>query len=62
MSEQKALVLEGVGREFVFKTIEIYKPGPGELLVKIKATGLNPADWKVQKYDLGLLKFPAIVG
>lgn len=38
------------------------KPGPGELLVKIEAAGLNPVDWKIQKYGIFVEDYPAIIG
>ncbi|KAF9003553.1 chaperonin 10-like protein [Cyathus striatus] len=62
MSQQKAIFLEGVGGDFVLRATEIYTPAAGELLVKIRAAALNPADWKIGKYDLGFLKFPVILG
>ncbi|KAF8992247.1 hypothetical protein BDQ17DRAFT_1392881 [Cyathus striatus] len=52
MSKKARIVAQCVGHEFVFKTIEIYKPGPGELLVKIKATGLNPSIGRFRRYDI----------
>ncbi|KAH9481171.1 Zinc-type alcohol dehydrogenase-like protein C2E1P3.01 [Psilocybe cubensis] len=58
---QKALFLDKKFGNFVLEDTEIYKPGPGEILIKIHATSLNPVDWKIQK--LGVLeKYPAILG
>ena len=37
-------------------------PGPGEILVKEVAIGLNPIDWKIQAYGLFATEFPAIIG
>jgi len=31
-------------------------------LLKIKATALNPRDWKIQKHSIFLNTYPAIVG
>ncbi|KAF8992277.1 chaperonin 10-like protein [Cyathus striatus] len=62
MSQQKAIFLESLRGDFVLRTTEIYKPGRGEILVKIRAAALNPADWKVQKYETDFMKFPSIVG
>ncbi|PFH50022.1 hypothetical protein AMATHDRAFT_61918 [Amanita thiersii Skay4041] len=61
-SQQKALLLDSKFGKFVLKTTDVPKPGPGEILVKIKATALNPLDWKIQKYGLAIEKFPAILG
>ncbi|KAE9396778.1 GroES-like protein [Gymnopus androsaceus JB14] len=60
---QKALVVETAKTPFVLKSVPIPKPGPGELLVKIMATGLNPVDHFVQAYDLlPNVKYPIILG
>lgn len=39
-------------------------PGPGELLIRVEATALNPIDWKVQatEYAEYLQEYPAILG
>ncbi|KAG6901423.1 hypothetical protein C0995_012134 [Termitomyces sp. Mi166 len=59
---QKALLLETKQGRFVVGSRKIPKPGPGELLVKVLATGLNPVDWKVQKYGIFVTEFPAVLG
>ncbi|KAF9555154.1 GroES-like protein [Agrocybe pediades] len=61
-STQKALFLEKKFGEFVIRETGVYTPGPGELLVKIKSTSLNPADWKIQKNGILVQEFPAILG
>ncbi|PPQ92592.1 hypothetical protein CVT25_007284 [Psilocybe cyanescens] len=61
-SVQKALFLEKKFGDLIIKDTEVYKPGPGEILIKIQATSLNPIDWKIQKYGLFLEKFPAVLG
>ncbi|KAF5371223.1 hypothetical protein D9758_004226 [Tetrapyrgos nigripes] len=63
MSEQKALFLESKQGRFVVST----RPKPtsvpaGELLVKIKASALNPVDWKIQAFGLFIEKYPAVLG
>ena len=60
--QQKALVLPAKYAELVVQTVPVPKPGPGQLLVKIAATALNPVDWKMHTYDLLVQKFPAILG
>ena len=62
MTQQKALLLPAKQGAFEVGITEIYKPGPGDVLVKIKATALNPVDWKIQKYGVYIDKFPAILG
>ncbi|KAJ3877606.1 GroES-like protein [Lentinula edodes] len=61
---QKALVIESPKTPFVLKTVPIPKPGPGEVLVKIIASGLNPVDWVIQTRDYFAPRtpYPAIIG
>ncbi|KAF5374442.1 hypothetical protein D9615_009107 [Tricholomella constricta] len=59
---QKALFLESKFGEFKLREQAIHKPGPGQLLVQIEATGLNPVDWKVQKYGIFVEDYPALIG
>ena len=48
-TKQKALLLDTKTKEFVVGDAEVYKPGPGEVLIKVQATALNPVDWKIQR-------------
>ena len=61
---QKALYLNKKFGDFVLDDAPIYKPGPGEILIKVQATSLNPVDWKIQKYESFnfIENFPAILG
>ncbi|KIM40713.1 hypothetical protein M413DRAFT_446109 [Hebeloma cylindrosporum] len=59
---QKALFLNKKFGDLVVEDAPIYKPGPGEILIKIKATSLNPVDWKIQKYGIFIEEYPAILG
>ena len=64
-TNQKALLLHRKAKEFVVSDVEVYKPGPGEVLIKIQAAALNPIDWKLQKLDaFAFLPLPekAIIG
>ncbi|CAA7267185.1 unnamed protein product [Cyclocybe aegerita] len=61
-STQKALAVEKKFGDFVLRDVEKYKPGAGEILIKIKAVALNPADWKIQKYGIIVEEFPVILG
>ncbi|PFH50023.1 hypothetical protein AMATHDRAFT_75844 [Amanita thiersii Skay4041] len=61
-SQQKALFLDSKFGKFILDTTDVPKPGPGEILVKVKAAALNPLDWKIQKYGVFIEKFPAILG
>ncbi|KAL5525546.1 hypothetical protein ACEPAG_6882 [Sanghuangporus baumii] len=62
MAEQKALFLEAPVGEFRVRSKEIQKPSPGELLVKIHATALNPVDWKIRDYNYFVKDYPAVLG
>ncbi|KAF9536356.1 GroES-like protein, partial [Agrocybe pediades] len=59
---QKALLLLEKCGSFAVRETDVYKPGSGELLVKVHATSLNPFDWKIQKYGFAVEQFPAILG
>lgn len=59
---QKALLLDARLGNFNVDAAPVPKPGPGEILVKVKTVALNPVDWKVQKYGILVEKFPAILG
>ncbi|KDR68605.1 hypothetical protein GALMADRAFT_1037218 [Galerina marginata CBS 339.88] len=64
-STQKALFLEKQAGDLVISETAVHKPGPGDVLIKIQATSLNPVDWKIWKAPkyAGFLKdFPAILG
>ncbi|KAK7036609.1 hypothetical protein VNI00_011542 [Paramarasmius palmivorus] len=59
---QKALFLKEKQGPFVVDTRDIQEPQPGEILVKIKATALNPADWLIQTLGVAIEDYPAILG
>lgn len=62
MAEQNALLLDAKQGAFAVRTHPIPSPGPGDLLVKIHAVGLNPVDWAVQAYGLFVDKYPVVLG
>ncbi|KAG5637959.1 hypothetical protein H0H81_002487 [Sphagnurus paluster] len=59
---QKALFIESKHGPFKVSERDIPTPGPGQLLVRIEAVGLNPVDWKIQKYGFIVETYPAIIG
>jgi len=66
---QRALVIQPAttpdqwAARYHLDEIPIPSPGKNEILVKIIAVGLNPADWKMPKYDVLIPKeYPAIIG
>ncbi|KAH9947429.1 chaperonin 10-like protein [Amylocystis lapponica] len=62
MSTQKALFLESKHGALVLKTINVPEPNPGEILVKVEASALNPVDWKIAVYGIIADAFPAMLG
>ena len=61
-SQQKVLYLTKKNGPFEVHTADVPKAGPGQLLVKVEAVGLNPVDWKIQLWGLFIEKFPSILG
>ena len=50
MTTHKALILSGEKQPFTLVSDwPTPKPGPKEVLVKLEAIALNPADWKIQQ-------------
>jgi len=60
--EQKALYLDSKFGSFVVAGNNVPKPSTGEILVKIMACGLNPIDWKIQKYGVFIKDYPVVLG
>lgn len=61
----RAVVIKGFGAEPELVEISVPEPGPGELLVRIHAAGVNPFDWKVADGALeGVVEhvFPFVMG
>ena len=63
----KAIVLHEYGppRNLNYEDFADPKPGPGEVLVRVQAVGLNPVDWKMRSgaaKERFPVEFPAILG
>jgi len=64
----KAAVIDGYGgsgRLQIREVAEPAAPGPGQVLLRVRAAGINPVDWKIRKGSLRLVmpaKFPLILG
>ena len=61
-TKQKSLLLLAPKGEYAVQETDIPTPGPGEVLVEIHATALNPVDWKIQKYDFMIESYPTVLG
>lgn len=62
MVQQKALLLLEKHGEFAIRDVDVPKPEPGEILVEIHSTGLNPVEWKIAKVGIIVTEYPAILG
>jgi len=56
-----AAVLDQVGSEFTFKTLDLADPGPGEVLIEVAGVGVCHTDLAVQHGHLPF-PFPAVLG
>lgn len=61
-SSQKVANIPGLKQDLIVETGEVYEPGPGELLVKIEATALNPVDGKIRALGFFVDSYPFILG
>jgi len=67
MALMKAIQIHNYGGPDVlqYEDVPRPKPAPGEVLIRVHAAGVNPADWKVREGHLKQLvqnKFPLILG
>jgi NADPH:quinone reductase-like Zn-dependent oxidoreductase len=62
MSTSRVLFLKEKSGAFELRTKPLPIPGPGEIIVKEIAVGLNPVDWKIQAYGIFATVYPAILG
>lgn len=63
----RAAVLDGYGRSDRFRLATVPRPEPGglQVLVRVRAAGVNPVDWKTRRGRLRLIRparFPLILG
>ncbi|TCD60664.1 hypothetical protein EIP91_009724 [Steccherinum ochraceum] len=61
-AQQYALAVLAKQGEWGVIVVDVDKPAPGEVLVRIESTGLNPLEWKVQTYGVQVTHYPAILG
>jgi NADPH:quinone reductase-like Zn-dependent oxidoreductase len=63
----KTIAIRRFGGPEVLETVELPapQPGAGEVLLEVKASSINPVDWKVRRGDLWFItgrKFPKVLG
>ena len=59
---QKALVLPTLTATYQVQSIPRPTLASGQVLVKVIAAALNPADWKIQTYGTLVNVYPAVLG
>ncbi|TFY50341.1 hypothetical protein EVG20_g11576 [Dentipellis fragilis] len=62
MATQQTLFIPAKGAPFTLVTRPIPTPGPGEVLVKLAATALNPLDYFIQLVGFAIEEFPTVAG
>lgn len=62
MAEHKALFATGKQAPLVLKSVATYLPGLGEILFKVEAAGLAPADYVVHLTGLLVEEWPVVLG
>ncbi|KAI7464458.1 hypothetical protein KC351_g15459 [Hortaea werneckii] len=62
MATHLAAVATGKGQRLVVQSRRTPKPGPDELLVQVKAVGLNPADHIMRDQGLFIRSYPTVLG
>jgi NADPH:quinone reductase-like Zn-dependent oxidoreductase len=55
-------VLPSPTAPLVLTSRSIPTPGPNDLLIRSRAVALNPADWKMQAYNIMISSYPTILG
>ncbi len=63
----RAAAIDGYGgsERLVIREVEVPRPGPGQVLFRVRAASVNPIDWKIRAGKMRLLKrapFPAVLG
>ena len=61
-TQQKAFIIPGVQKTPFVDTVPVPQISPGEILVRVEATALNPVDWKIWWNGIIVKDFPAILG
>jgi NADPH:quinone reductase-like Zn-dependent oxidoreductase len=60
----RAFAIDRFGEPGSLRDLPIPEPGPGELLVRVRAAGVNPLDWKIREGAkiAAAIRFPLVLG
>jgi NADPH:quinone reductase-like Zn-dependent oxidoreductase len=58
----RAAFLEAEKGQIIVRDADYSQPGEGEVLIKVHACGIQPADVKVAKYALLAMEYPTVIG
>ncbi|KAK9850306.1 hypothetical protein MYU51_012189 [Penicillium brevicompactum] len=57
-----AWIMAPMSKPFFIGNAPVYRPGPGEILIKAHSVAVNPVDWKIQDSGRYLRTYPFILG
>jgi NADPH:quinone reductase-like Zn-dependent oxidoreductase len=61
-STHQAAVLKAAGQPLVVESVPTVQPGPGEVLISVKAIAVNPVDYFMRDFGLFVTKYPFVLG
>ena len=61
-AQHKALVTPAAYAQPVLQDVQTPRPASGQILVKILAAGIMPADWKIPAWGLWDDSYPMVLG
>ncbi len=62
MASNEAAFLDGTGEKLSVRDAPMPTAAPGRVVIKNKATAVNPVDWKVQDRGSFVKSWPVVLG
>ena len=62
VNQHKAAFLDGAHQPLRVGVRDSAQPGPGEVLLRVRAVAVNPVDWKIQDYGAFIREWPTVLG